>query len=70
MNSLAKKVASYSLVALIMFFTVISLLAIWDVIDIEEVIRKVLMSLFVIFIAAVVVLFIFSVLIRDDKKTG
>jgi len=62
-----KKMASYSLVAMVIAFTILGLLAIWDVIAVEDVIRKILLSLFVIFIASVVVLFIFGVVIREDK---
>ncbi len=63
-----KKIASYSLVAMVLAFTVLGLLAIWDVIAIEDVLRKILFSLFVIFVASVVVLFIFGVVIREDKS--
>lgn len=62
-----KKIASYFLVFLLIAFTVLGLLAIWDVIEIEDVMRKILLSLFVIFVASVVVLFIFSVVIREDS---
>lgn len=64
---IAKKIASWILISLVLFFTVLSLLAIWDIIDFEHVMRKILTSLFVIFCAAVVVLFIFSVVINDKK---
>lgn len=63
-----KRISSYVLVFLIITFTVLGLLAIWDVIAIEDVMRKILLSLFVIFVASVVVLFIFSVVIRDDSS--
>lgn len=62
-----KKVASYALVLMVIAFTVIGLLSIWDVILIEDVMRKILLSLFVIFLASVVVLFIFGVVIREEK---
>ncbi|OFX40386.1 MAG: hypothetical protein A2X08_15475 [Bacteroidetes bacterium GWA2_32_17] len=64
-----KKIASYSLVAMVIAFTVLGLLAIWDVIEVQDAIRKILLSLFVIFVASVVVLFIFGVVIRDDKSS-
>jgi hypothetical protein len=63
-----KKVASYVLIALILAFTVLGLLAIWDIIDVENVMRKILLSLFVVFVASVVVLFIFSVVIHEDRS--
>lgn len=64
---MAKKIASYFLTAIILTFTVLGLLAIWDVIDVQDVMRKILLSLFVVFVASVVVLFIFAVVIREDK---
>lgn len=67
-NSLIKKAASYVLVAMVLVITVIAVLAIWDVIVLEDVIRKILTSLFVVFVASVVILFIFSVIIRSNGK--
>jgi len=63
-----KKVASYILTAMILAFTVLGLLAIWDIIPVQDVIRKLLLSLFIVFIASVVVLFIFAVVIREDSQ--
>ncbi len=63
-----KRIASYVLVFLVITFTVLGLLAIWDVIEIQDVMRKILLSLFVVFVASVVVLFIFSVVIREDSN--
>ena len=63
-----KRIASYTLVAMVIVFTILGLLAIWDIIEIEDVMRKILLSLFIIFVASVVVLFIFSVVIREDKQ--
>jgi len=67
MNNVIKKVTSYILISLVLIFTILAILAIWDVISMEDVIRKILTSLFVIFISSVVVLFIFAVLIRDNE---
>ena len=63
-----RKVAGYILVGLIIIFTVIALLGIWDIIDIKEYITKALSSLLVIFIASAVVLFVTSILIKDEAK--
>lgn len=65
---LIKKIASYFLVGIILFLTIIALLSIWDIIDFENVMRKILSSLFVVFVASVIILFIFAVVIRDDKN--
>lgn len=63
-----KKITAYVLISLIVFSTVIGLLAIWDVIDVQEVMKKVLSSIFIVFVSSVVVLFIFSVIIKDSDK--
>mgnify|MGYP001419129727 CR=1 FL=1 len=67
MNSIAKKIASYVLVAFVLLFTILALLAIWDIIDIQDILQKTFLSLFVVFVSSVIVLFIFSVLIKDTK---
>jgi len=61
-----RKFASIILVALVFFFTVISILAIWDVIEIEHVLSKTFSSLLVIFTASAIVLFIFAVVYKND----
>ncbi|MFO7789003.1 MAG: hypothetical protein R6V32_00385 [Bacteroidales bacterium] len=66
MNNL-KKVTAYILVFIIIVMTILAILGIWDVISLESILKRSLSSLFVIFVASVVVLFIFSVLIKDDK---
>lgn len=63
-----RKVAGYILVGLIIVFTIIALLGIWDIIDIKEYITKALSSLLVIFIASAVILFVTSILIKDEAK--
>jgi len=63
-----KKFAAYALTALVLFLTIIALLGIWDVISFEDVMRKVLYSLFTIFLSSVILLFIFGVIVRDDNK--
>ncbi len=63
-----KKIVSYLLIFLVLVFTVIAILGIWEVIDLDNVLRKIMSSLIVIFAAAAVVLFIFAVLIKDPEK--
>ena len=69
MNNIMKKIVSYALVLILLALTIVELLGIWGVIQIElmDVIKKVFLSVFVVFLASVVVLFIFSVIIRDNK---
>ena len=55
------------MIVLVLVFTVIALLGIWEVISLEDIIKKMFVSLMVVFAAAAVILFIFSVLIRDQE---
>ncbi|MGD2035128.1 MAG: hypothetical protein PVF73_08750 [Bacteroidales bacterium] len=61
-----KKAVSYVLIALVLIFTIIAILGIWDIIDLEQVMIRVLYSLLIVFAASAVILFIFNVLIKDD----
>jgi len=63
-----KKIVSYLLIFLVLVFTVIAILGIWEVIDLDNVLRKIMSSLIVIFAAAAVMLFIFAVLIKEPEK--
>jgi hypothetical protein len=65
-----KKSVSYILIGLILIFTLISILGIWGLIDIDlqKVMLNTLYSLLVVFAASAVILFIFTVLIKDDEK--
>ncbi len=69
MNNYVRKIVSYILIGMVVFITAISILAIWDVIELERVFWKTVRSLFVVFIASVVVLFITSVIMNNDDKT-
>lgn len=65
MDFTAKKITSYVLAILVVIVTAIAVLAIWDVIQLEDVMRKIMTSLLVIFASSVVTLFIFNVVIKD-----
>ncbi len=67
MNTI-KKLTAYILISLIIISTIIALLAIWDIIDVKEVLKKVFSSIFLVFVSSVVILFIFSVLIKENDK--
>lgn len=67
MTTTLKKVISYVLIAIVLFFTVIALLDTWEILDLQEVGRKFITSLLIIFAASAVILFIFSVLIKDNE---
>jgi FtsH-binding integral membrane protein len=63
-----KKVVAYTLITLILVFTIIALLGIWDIIDLEQVVMRLIWTLIVIFAASAVVLFIFTVMLKDDEQ--
>ncbi len=65
-----RRVIAIILSVLVLFFTVLSILAIWDIIEIEHVLSRSLSTLLVITIATAVVLFIFAVLYKPDDKSG
>lgn len=68
MNQTVKKITSYLLMGIVIVVTIVSILAIWDVIELERVFWKTSQSLFVVFIAAVVILFISSVVINNNDR--
>ena len=57
------------LAVLALFFTVMSILAVWDIINIQHIISKTLTTLLIIFVSAAVMLFIFSVLYKPDTES-
>jgi len=64
-----KKIVSYILIGLVLAFTLIALLGVWGIIDLQQVMAKILYSLIIVFAASAVILFIFSVLIKDDTNS-
>jgi glucan phosphoethanolaminetransferase (alkaline phosphatase superfamily) len=66
MYSILRKAASIILVLMVLFFTTISILAIWDIIEVERILSKTLGTLLVIFVAAAIMLFIFAVIFKTD----
>ena len=69
MGNSIKRIISYLMIGLVVIFTVIALLGIWDIISLEEIVRKMFLSLMVVFAASAVILFIFSVLIKDSDTS-
>ncbi len=61
-QNLFKKYVSIALAFLVLFITVLSILAIWEIVDIDQFMQKTMVSLIVIFISSAVLLFIFSIL--------
>jgi len=65
-----KKAIIWFLIILVLVFTIIALLGIWEVIDLDRVVRKLLLSLVVIFASGAVILFIYSVMGKEIEATN
>ena len=63
-----KKIIAYTLSVLVLLFSVIAILGIWEIVDIEDLIARMFKSLMVILAAAAVVVLIFSILDRPERK--
>ncbi len=68
MDNAVKKVASYILITVVIISTFIAILSVWGLIDLEDVIWKIMQTLFVVFIAAILVLFIYNILLREPFR--
>jgi fumarate reductase subunit D len=63
-----RKVSAILLSVMVLLVTVISILAIWDIIEVERILSKSLGTLVIIFVASTIVLFIYSVVYRDENN--
>lgn len=62
-----KKIFAYSLSIIVLLFSVVAILGIWNVVDIEFLLGRLFKSLMVILAAAAVVVVIFSILDRPES---
>lgn len=63
-----KKAIAYFLSGLVLIFSIIAILGIWEIIDLEYILSKMFKSMMVIFVTAAIIVFIFSILIRDNQR--
>jgi len=63
-----KRIIAYTLSVLVLLFSAVAILGIWDLIDIEYLISRMFKSLMVILAAAAVIVLIFSILDRPDRE--
>jgi hypothetical protein len=61
-----KRILAYILTGLVLLFAVVTLLGVWDFIDLEDLFIKMFKSVLVILATATIIVFIFAILIRDD----
>ena len=62
-----RKVVAYILAALVLLFSIVAILAIWDIIEYRYLIKRMFQSLMVVLASAAVIVLIFSILDRSDK---
>jgi len=63
-----KKFFAILLSILVLIITVLSILAIWDIIEVKDIFGRAFSSLVIIFVASAVILFIFTVLYPAGLK--
>ncbi len=63
-----KRIIAYFLSGLVLIFSAIAILGIWEVIDLDYLLSKMFKSIMVIFVASAVIVFIFSLLIRESQQ--
>ncbi len=61
-----KRIIAYLLTGMVLLFAIITLLGVWEIIDLEDLFVKMFKSLVVIIGAAAIIVFIFAILIRDS----
>ena len=70
MDTTVKKIVAIILVGMVLVFTLIYVLSLWEIIHFEISLVKILHTLFVIFIASVVILFIYAVFYKSSRGRG
>lgn len=63
--SFMRKFAAGVLMIMTIFITVVAILAIWDIIEVKNILTKALGTLLIIFSSSAVILFIFSLIFKD-----
>ncbi|MEX0982926.1 MAG: hypothetical protein WD577_01685 [Bacteroidales bacterium] len=64
-----RKIIAYILSGLILIFAIISILAIWDIIDYDDLVKRMFQSLMVILATSAVIVLVFAILDRPDKES-
>ena len=63
-----KRIIAYTLSVLVLLFSAVAILGIWEIVDIEDLIARMFKSLMVILAAAAVIVLIFSILDRPERR--
>ncbi|MBE0652800.1 MAG: hypothetical protein IH594_03320 [Bacteroidales bacterium] len=63
-----KKVIAYFLSGLVLAFCILAILGIWNIIELENLLSRMFQSMMVILAASAVIVFIFAILLRDNRR--
>ena len=63
-----RKIVAYTLAALVLLFSVVAILAIWDVIEFRYLIKRMFQSLMVVLASSAVIVLIFAILDRPERE--
>ena len=63
-----KRVIAYFLTGLVLVFSIIAILGIWEIIELENLLSRMFQSMMVILAAAAVIVFIFAILMRESRR--
>lgn len=69
-SSKVRKLIAFILSGLILLFSVISILAIWDIIVYDDLVKRMFQSLMVILATSAVIVLIFAILDRPERDDG
>ena len=62
-----RRIVAYILAALVLLFSVVAILAIWEIIEYRYLIKRMFQSLMVVLASSAVIVLIFSILDRNDR---
>ena len=62
----AKKIVTYLLISLVLLASFVSILSVWEIISLEDVMFKIMKTLVIIFGASLIILFIFNMIYKRE----
>lgn len=63
-----KKIVSYLLISIVLILAMLAILGIWGVIDLKNIMMNTVFSFIVIFAASAVILFIYTVFMKEEQR--
>jgi hypothetical protein len=65
-----KQIIAYTLSALVLVFSIVAILGIWEIVDVEFLVSRMFKTLLVLLAAAAVIVLILSILDRPERREG